>query len=893
MPIVRQADFSGGEIDPRLRGKTSDPRYARYVRKLSNMIVVPHGAAMNRPGTQHLGMLTSQTAAPQFMPFLWPSQNYLLEVSAGNIRVWASGVFVVDVAVVGITAGAIGSLKYSQKDADLLITYGGQGADPSPMQPYMLHRVSHAVWTIDVMPVLAASAPVDVIYLSDANGNLVSSPVGIPDSTHPAQPWNWVFTLTIRITSTNEVRESGISMHLTDTTIYVDAARTVPLAVSYDPTFTYAAGHPVVFAGQLWTSIQAGNTGHVPGDVASAAWWVNGIAVYADMPVYFNMQNVVTNALTMVPGAVVLAVNVYRGKHGVYGLVGTFAVGPTGLAQFIDDGADPNYSVQPPEGTNPFATYDATGMPVTFDYPACVTHFQQRRIFARQSGHIGRIMGSKTGKLTNYDVTDIVQDNDALNFDLSSQGIEDIRSLVSMRALIALTSTGATVVRGAGSQRGGSTAVTPTSVDATKQSTRGASWADPILVDNTILYVSVKGSTLRALSYDPFYEVLSNVGPEIGRVGQHLLDGHTIVGMTYQETPFPIVWAWREDGLLLGLTFEPSADPDKMLYGWHKHPIDGAIEGALALPEGREDVVYLAVRRTVNGATVRHLDRFASRVLPQITLPDPTTDDPGAKKTISDVRLGIFLDSALTFDGRNLGATSMQFVPDAGTYLGGEEGVIIAGAAAFVGATDEGDMIAFDPDGGNSGPFTLTILAYVDATHVRAILNAPLPAPFQPGTSNWGWARDTMGGLGHIEGRSVMALADGAVQGPFVVTAGAIGPLSPPAVIVTAGIAYVSDLELLDVAADAVKPNVKNVPRVFLEVVDTRKIWAGEPGAALRPYKPRKAPDTFGNDPMLTEHFEVAISSSWNKGGRVLIRQTDPLPVTVTAVSRDVEVGGK
>src|SRR4051812_33762386 len=234
MPIVRQADFTGGEVDPRLYGKTTHPKYPTFVRKMSNFFAVPQGAALNRPGTIFVGLTRDQTAAPKLIPFLWPSQNYLLEVSAGNIRVWANGVFVVDVPAAAITVGMIDRLKYSQNEADLILTYGGQGADPNALAPQQLHRTSHAVWTFGASGFTPPAAVVRNIYLTDANGNLTTSPVSVPDAQHQAQPWNVAFTLIVREVATGIVSETSIVQKLTDTPVYTDPADLAPLAVTYD-----------------------------------------------------------------------------------------------------------------------------------------------------------------------------------------------------------------------------------------------------------------------------------------------------------------------------------------------------------------------------------------------------------------------------------------------------------------------------------------------------------------------------------------------------------------------------------------------------------------------------------------------------------------------------------
>src|SRR3954462_10220614 len=210
MPIVRQADFTGGEVDPRLWGKTTHAKYPTFVRRMSNFFAVPQGAALNRPGTVFVGLTRDQTAAPKLIPFLRPSQNYLLEVSAGNIRVWANGVFVVDVPAAAITAGMIDRLKYSQNEADLILTYGGQGAESAAMAPQQLRRVSHAVCTFGVANFAPPPTVSWAFAMVDAGGSSTTHPAGLPDPAHAAIQWDWAFTFTLRNIATGEVAESGI-----------------------------------------------------------------------------------------------------------------------------------------------------------------------------------------------------------------------------------------------------------------------------------------------------------------------------------------------------------------------------------------------------------------------------------------------------------------------------------------------------------------------------------------------------------------------------------------------------------------------------------------------------------------------------------------------------------
>ncbi len=61
-----------------------------------------------------------------------------------------------------------------------------------------------------------------------------------------------------------------------------------------------------------------------------------------------------------------------------------------------------------------------------------------------------------------------------------------------------------------------------------------------------------------------------------------------------------------EEGKLLGLTY----DAEQNITGWHEHATGGAVESIKVIPDidGGRDELWMVVRRTINGATVRYLE---------------------------------------------------------------------------------------------------------------------------------------------------------------------------------------------------------------------------------------------------------------------------------------------
>jgi hypothetical protein len=326
-----QKDFTGGEIAPLRYGRTDDPKYASSLRRMRNFYATPHGAAMNRPGTKFVAVAKAPNQVVRLVPFVFSSSDsYVLEFGAGYVRFHAKGAPVLSAGVpyelaTPFTGPMLRYLKFAQSGNVLTVCYGGQapgGATPAVHPQDIVRGIDDTHWTIGPTMVQPLTATVRNVFLSDANGALTNGPV--PDATHLVKNWNVAYTLNLRSKATGAVTESAIVGKLTDPTVFTDAAETVPLAVSWSNTTAYAAGHVVVFGSTLYTALTA-TTGNPPD--TSPTQWGRGMIFYEDKPIYFNFNNIKTNADTLVPGYSVLGVNEYRGRNGLFGLVGTCVFG--------------------------------------------------------------------------------------------------------------------------------------------------------------------------------------------------------------------------------------------------------------------------------------------------------------------------------------------------------------------------------------------------------------------------------------------------------------------------------------------------------------------------------------------------------------------------------------
>jgi hypothetical protein len=294
------------------------------------------------------------------------------------------------------------------------------------------------------------------------------------------------------------------------------------------------------------------------------------------------------------------------------------------------------------------------------------------------------------------------------------------------------------------------------------------------------------------------------------------------------------------------------------------------------IPEGDEDAVYVVVRRDVDGSSVRYVERLQTRLF------DALED-------------AFFVDSGLTFDGTNTGATTMT-VTGGTAWDSTEELTITASVAtfAFPAQTDAGDeIVLYDGD----DEYRLAISSTTSTTVAKAYVDNTLPVALRStATAIWAFARDTMSGLSHLEGCTVSILGDGAVHPQQDVASGVIS-LDRPCVKVVSGLPITADIQTLPVAIGLKDGSYgqgyrKNINKAWLRVYRSSGIFIGPDADNLVEAKQRTT-EPYGSPPDLkSEEIEVVAKPSWGDSGQVFVRQSDPLPLTVVSLTVEVAWGG-
>ncbi|HGL6548904.1 TPA: hypothetical protein ACKFM9_002468 [Klebsiella aerogenes] len=505
-------------------------------------------------------------------------------------------------------------------------------------------------------------------------------------------------------------------------------------------------------------------------------------------------------------------------------------------------------------------------------YPATVVYYQQRLYFAASSAYPQTIWASRTGDYKDFGKSNPVQDDDRIVYTYAGRQVNEIRHLIDVGSLVVLTSGGEFVATGDQNK-----VLTPSSFSLSSQGSNGSSDVPPIAVSNIALFIQEKGSVVRDLAYS--FDVDGFQGNDLTILANHLFQKRSIVDWSFCIVPFSSAFCVRDDGKLLVLTYLR----DQQVFAWSPQSSAGKYESTCGIGEGSEDAIYFVVNRTINGQVVRYIERLSSRQF---------TNDLDA----------FFVDSGLSYDGRNTEGRTATISGGSGNWSYQVPYTLTMSGGSYFSAGDVGAQIQFpytgtDPVDGTDVAMQLRcdIVSVESGNSVTITANRDIPAVLQnTATANWTMARQTFSGLEHLEGQTVNILSDASVEPQKVVTGGAV-TLEKPGGVVHIGLPINAQFETLDIninGQETLLDKKQLISTVTLVVNASRGIWASTPGGQWYEYPQREF--EFYDDPVedATGKVEVKLDSNWDKNGRIKIRQTDPLPLSVLAVIPRITVGG-
>ena len=242
----------------------------------------------------------------------------------------------------------------------------------------------------------------------------------------------------------------------------------------------------------------------------------------------------------------------------------------------------------------------------TTGHPSCVSFYEQRLVFAGTKSEPQTIFFSKAGDYEN--MTSGTNADDAMVYTIAANQVNVIRYLKAQRTLVI----GTTAAEYTVSADGTDASITPTNITIKRQSSYGSANVDAVVAGNAILFLQKAKRKIRELAYN--FDIDGYQAPDL-TILNDIVTESGITQMEWQQEPDNILWCVREDGQLAALTYQRS----EAVVSWHRHILGGSFGSGNAVVESiasisgdlNEDELWVIVKRTVNGATVRYIECFS------------------------------------------------------------------------------------------------------------------------------------------------------------------------------------------------------------------------------------------------------------------------------------------
>lgn len=937
----RQFSFSAGEITTALYARADQTRYQTGLRTLRNFIVQKTGGVANRPGTKFVGEIRDSAAVGRLIPFQNATKSYAVEL--GNLTmqfVEASAYNTHSSATISAATKAspcvITAVGHAFSNGDLVYITGvsgmielngrtfkvagvsgntfqltdhsyGTNVNSSSYTTYTsggtvarIYKTATSYATADlfdlkhsqvdnVLSILHTGyAPTDFTWAASSSWSsaakqflpAIGRPVNGTGTAGTAGSNSYRYRVTATSESDDEESLPGYG-----------AAKTITGATQANPCEITSASHGLTTGDEVLIESVGGmtqlndrtfyitrtgantftldnenstsHTAYTSGGTAKMTHITVGVfGALADAPTVSAPHTITWTAPAT---GTARYYNIYKDAGGTFGWIGT----AFGLS-FKDKAYEPDITDTHPLDRDLF---DSAG-----EYPSTITHYQHRIVVGASSNEPSAIWAGRVG-VRNFTQSLFVQDGDAIKIVLKGRKINQVKHLVDIGPLLILTSS--SELGALGNSNG---ILTPDEQNVRTFSYNGSADVQPVVLGRRALYVDAKETIIRDIGSTDGYSLDS--GGDVTIFSSHLFRGYTIVDWAIQTSPDPILWVVRSDGVLLSCTMVP----EHAVLGWARHDFDGGtVESVCVVQEGSEDVLYLVVKRTINSVVRRYVERMSNRYY-------------------DDIKEATFLDSYRTYDGRNTAGVISNTL-SGGTDWDQDESLTITRSSGTGGYTslDIGKVVQLngvDTDG-EAVQIRCTITAVTDTTHATVTPHRTVPTTMRSvAITDWALATATVTDLWHLEGQSVAVFADGfVVASPnnesytaVTVSNGAI-TLDRAYGIIHVGLPYISDLQTLDVETaqgEALITKQKLVRSVSMHVEATRGLFVGpeapedddeDPLEGLNEPKIRNLEGYDSAVSLLTGVIDQTIDGKWSQGGRVFVRQVDPIPATILSIT--------
>ena len=565
--------FSAGELSPDMYGRYDVDKYGTGCMIMKNWVIMAQGGAYKRPGTRFVSQAGNEAKAVRIIPFEFSTiQAYVLEFGDKYMRVYRNGSLLLEAdknitAITNASPAEVTAATHGYSTGDEVYLSGIGGMNELNGRQFKVTVINANTFTLDGLDSTAYGA----YTTGGAAGKIyeITTPYNAEDLglLYYAQTAD-IMTLCHPNYAPRELTRTG---HTAWTISSITFAPKVTAPTGVSASNAVGTG-TTTYKYKVTAVIEENYEESLPSSVASTT---NNLTVSGNK-----------NTVSWSTKAGAIKYNIYKEKSGVYGYAGS-----SETTSFTDDNILSDVSDTPPRVGNPF------GADGSDDCPAVVTFQQQRRVFASTKRKPDTIFMSKAGSYGNMTTSLPSKNDDAITFAIASGQVNSIRHLIPFRTLLAMTTSQEWNIGSEG-------VLAPTTVDAVPETNYGSSSVRPIMIGNTAIFAARYGKRIRDYSYT--FESDGYDGNDLSVLSRHILKDKEVKEWDFAQEPDDVIWAVMSDGTLATLTYLR----EHRVWGWARHETAGQVESVACIPDedGRKDVVYFVVKRTIDGVDHRYIE---------------------------------------------------------------------------------------------------------------------------------------------------------------------------------------------------------------------------------------------------------------------------------------------
>lgn len=548
-----QTSWNGGEVSPRLHGRTDVGFYDIAVAEMLNFAPTVEGPAIKRSGT--IIEDVADPSATTLIPFEFNAQQgYVLEFGQQQVRFYFGGALLRD----GSGAPIVLAVPYAASDTPAL--WWQQSADVLYLvhpayPPAKISRTGAASFTYATLTF--AGGP-----FADANSNRTV--------TVTATPTGGALTTvgtTITLTASSPIFAAG---HIGG--LFQLQALDFSTYTQWEPGYSTSSGQFITWEGNLYQEAygNSGRTGQTPPTHVIGTEW-DGT----------NSTDINSNTYG-VPWTYIC---------GQFGNATITAIGPQTGGLSTTATATIALPMVPNLATKASWRWAFGRFSAANGWPKIVLIWNERLVFKTDFEVMGSVVGDYLN-FASFDDTGLLQDDLAFRFRIT--GSNPIQWAVTDLQVIFGTDRAEYALGPVNS----SAKPSSTNMQVTQQSHFGSIPVRPVQAEQKTIFIQRGSRRVRESAYN--YLQGRYQSTDMGLYARHLLKPG-VKRLGYQQETEEFIWALRRDGMMLAHGF----NPDEQVKGWCQMPIadfNGGTATVLdfcVLPssDGTTDVVHLLVQR--------------------------------------------------------------------------------------------------------------------------------------------------------------------------------------------------------------------------------------------------------------------------------------------------------